>query len=109
MRHLGRPDEAESIIGAEAKSSGDWWLYARWAKVLAELGQKQGALDAAYRALLVGGASSFGWETLALVGEILEHKESQLALDHIQLSRLLREKEGWPKNQSLEDRSGGFS
>ena len=56
-RHLGR---------VEAKASGDWWLYARWARVLVDLERAQEALDAAYRALIAGGASSFGWETLAL-------------------------------------------
>ena len=102
-RHMGRVEEAVSIIGAEAKASGDWWLYARWARVLVDLKQTHEALDAAYHALIAGGASSFGWETLALVGELLEHSEPALAADHVRLSKLFREKEGWPANQPLED------
>lgn len=102
-RHLGRVEEAEPIIGAEAKASGDWWLFARWARVLVDLKRTHEALDAAYRALMAGGASSFGWETLALVGELLEHSEPVFAADHVKLSKLFREKEGWPTNQPLED------
>lgn len=103
LRHLGNTGEAERIIGDEAKSAGDWWLYARWAKILVELGQEEAALDAAYCALLAGGASSFGWETLALVGDLLQDKEPQLASDHARLSRLFRQKEGWPQNAPLEE------
>lgn len=101
-RHLGQAEEAEPLISNEAKSSGDWWIYARWARVLVELDRTQEALDAAYRALIAGGASSFGWETLALVGELLEQSEPALAADHVRLSRLLRDKEGWPANEPLE-------
>lgn len=102
-RHQGRNIESEAVIAAEAMSSGDWWLYARWARLLVELGRTREALNAAYRALLAGGASSFGWETLALVGELLEHSEPALSADHVKLSKLFREKEGWPANQPLED------
>lgn len=102
-RHLGRIEEAEPVIGAEAKATGDWWLYARWARTLLDMNRKQESLDAAYRALTAGGASSYGWETLALVGHLLEHSEPVLAADHVRLSKLLREQEGWPANEPLED------
>jgi hypothetical protein len=101
--HIGRHEEAESIISAEAKTSSDWWLHARWARVLVDLKRTQEALDAAYHALNAGGASSFGWETLALVGELLESSEPALAGDHVRLSKLFREKEGWPVNQPLNE------
>jgi len=101
-RHTERSAEAEPLIASELKKSGEWWLYARYARVLLDLGRDQEALDAAYRALVAGGASSKGWETIALAGGILERKNPRLACDHVQLARLLRAQEGWPTKPDLE-------
>lgn len=103
LRFLNRIDEAEPIIARLTKDLGDWWLYARWAKVLAQMGRSQEALNAAYRALSAGGASSFGWETLGLVGELLEKSDQELAVAHVRLSRAFRQQEGWPANKPLEE------
>ena len=103
--HLGQGAAAEPILRREAARHGEWWLHARLARLLTELDQTADALHSAYRALRSGGAAPLGWETLALVGALLEDTNPLLAAEHIRLAVTFRKAKGWKANKELEARA----
>jgi tetratricopeptide (TPR) repeat protein len=103
LEHLGRPDEAVDILDDLRRHVSDWWADADLARVLRAAGRTQEAMDTGRLALDKPGPLAAKWRTVMLVGELLIATDEELAHQHLQLARHLRQKEGWPPHRELEE------
>lgn len=98
---LERFEEAVEALGEQVRRSADWWVRHALAQALLGIGDTVGAATQLRLALADGHDLSKRWRVIALLSQLLNEEDPDLAGHHAAFAQELREEQGWPADRDL--------